>query len=78
MDMGELRLLTYNQAYKLFCEGGINSQTFNHYCYIWRNESFRYSDVGINEAAQHAADYSLSPPYSDRPLTSDEINMRRY
>ena len=40
---------------------------WDHYCYLFRDGCYRYSDIGKHEAARHAKRNDLTPPLSDRP-----------
>ena len=40
-----------------------------HYCYLFRDGCYRYSDIGKREAARHAERHGIPLPFSDRPLS---------
>jgi hypothetical protein len=59
-------LKTYNDAEVARHFGCITEPQWREWCYRWRDETHRFSNLGIGAAAQHAAESSLPPPRSDR------------
>jgi len=53
-------------------------ELWERYCYVWRDRSYRYSELGRHEAARYAKRHGLEPPYTDRPLEErDELYAAR-
>lgn len=46
--------------------GCIKEPVWREFCFRWRNETFRFSDFGKAEAAQHAEENGLPTALSDR------------
>jgi hypothetical protein len=46
--------------------GCITEKVWREFCFRWRNETFRFSNLGKAEAAQHAEENGLPTALSDR------------
>lgn len=56
---------TFDAVSKMHRNGIITRETWHAYCYAWR-DTFRYSSVGKQDAAEHARRVNVPLPYSDR------------
>ena len=57
---------TYNKAKRYKDNGLITQERFWEYCYLFRDQSYRYSDTGKDEARRWAAMKGLPLPSTDR------------
>lgn len=57
---------TFNDAKRYKDNGLITQERFWEYCYLFRDRSYRYSDVGKWEARRWAAMKGLPLPSTDR------------
>jgi len=63
--------ITYAAAERMHRDGTIPQETWEAYCYLFRDAAFKYSDLGKWEAAAHARRNGLPAPYSDRPVADE-------
>ena len=59
-------LLTYDDAEVARHFGCIKEPVWREFCYLWRDKTFRLSDLGKEDAARHAEENDLPLPQSDR------------
>jgi hypothetical protein len=64
--------MTYERAERCMKDGLLPTEAWEAYCYLFRDAAYRWSDLGKHQAARHAARFGLLPPYSDRPLPSND------
>jgi len=56
--------------------GCIKEPVWREFCYRWRDEAFRFSDLGKREAARHAEEHGLKLPSSDRFVAKSDAEAR--
>ena len=68
----QIEHLTYEQASHATDDGLIDTETWERYCYEFRNRVYRYSALGKRAAARYAKRHNLptltpTGPRNDRP-----------
>jgi hypothetical protein len=58
--------LTFAQVQQMHRDGRCGTELWEAYCYAFRNDVYRYSDLGKSEARRHAERFTIALPYSDR------------
>ena len=64
----DLKALPFGDAEVVFRQGCCTEDDWQHYCYDFRNDSFKLSDLGAKESLEYAKKNDLPLPLSDRPV----------
>jgi len=57
-------------------DGRIDDKERDHFYYVWRDATFRFSDLGKREARRYAKANGLRLPSSDRRVVKGESEAR--
>ena len=67
-SLDEIKHMTFARVAACERDALLLAGVWEAYCYLWRDSTSRFSDLGKREAARHAAEHGLELPRSDRPV----------